>query len=78
MSGGGATLLSFEDDGDPDALYLEYHGGGKWVDGRADLEKFAEHFNDMATGQDPASGTALTPKETESLVLTLAEALKGP
>ncbi|KAA2258811.1 helix-turn-helix domain-containing protein [Solihabitans fulvus] len=72
MSGGGATLLSFGDKGDPDALYLEYHGGGKWVDNKVQREQFAAYFDDMA------SGVALAPAETETLALRLAEDLKEP
>ncbi|MEV0681596.1 helix-turn-helix transcriptional regulator [Actinosynnema sp. NPDC050436] len=69
MSGGGATALRF-DDGDPSSVYLEYAGGGKWVDNPADVEKYLLHFEDMA------AQVALSPKESAALIRKLATALK--
>jgi transcriptional regulator with XRE-family HTH domain len=70
MSGGGTFILSFDDEVDLEAVYLEYNGGGRWVDNADDVRKFILHFNDMA------SEVALTPKESAALVRTLADALK--
>lgn len=69
MSGGGATALLFEE-GDPSTVYLEYAGGGKWVDNPADVEKYLLHFQDMA------GEVALPPKDSASLIRALATALK--
>ena len=70
MSGGGTTILSFDDDSGLDAVYLEYNGGGKWVDNADDVRKFILHFDEMA------SGVALPPEESAALVRKLANALK--
>jgi transcriptional regulator with XRE-family HTH domain len=69
MSGGGATALRFEDS-DPSAVYLEYAGGGKWVDNRADVQKYLLHFEEIV------SEVALSPKDSASLIRKLATALK--
>ncbi|GGP40535.1 helix-turn-helix domain-containing protein [Saccharothrix coeruleofusca] len=69
MSGGGATALRFEED-DPSAVYLEYAGGGKWVDNPADVQNYLLHFDEIITE------VALSPKESASLIRTLATALK--
>ncbi|GAA2674774.1 MULTISPECIES: helix-turn-helix transcriptional regulator [Actinosynnema] len=69
MSGGGATALLFED-GDPSAVYLEYAGGGKWVDNPADVQNYLLHFSEIA------GGLALSPKDSVSLIRKMASALK--
>lgn len=71
MSSGGTFILSFDDDSGPDAVYLEYNGGGKWVDNASDVQKFVLHFDDIA------NEVALSPKESAALVRGLANALKG-
>lgn len=70
MSGGGTTILSFDDGSGMDAVYLEYNGGGKWVDNVDDVRKFLTHFDDIA------NEVALSPKESAALVRRLANALK--
>jgi len=62
MSGGGSIILGYEDDEDPDDVYLEYPGGGEWVDNQVDVQKFVASFHDVA---DQA---ALTPSETAKLI----------
>jgi transcriptional regulator with XRE-family HTH domain len=71
MSGGGSIILGFDDDSGMDAVYLEYNGGGKWVDNVDDVRKFQAHFDDIA------NEVALSPKESAALVRRLANALKG-
>lgn len=70
MSGGGATALRF-DDSEPSVVYLEYAGGGKWLDNRADVQKFLQYFEEMV------NEVALSPKESAALIRERATALKG-
>jgi transcriptional regulator with XRE-family HTH domain len=62
MSGGGSTILGFEDDEDPDAVYLEYAGGGEWVENGDDVQRFVASFYDVV------NEAALTPDGTAELI----------
>ncbi|GAB3489510.1 helix-turn-helix domain-containing protein [Amycolatopsis cihanbeyliensis] len=62
MSGGGSTILGFADEQDPDAVYLEYPGGGEWVENEEDVQKFVASFRDVA------SEAALSPAASAELI----------
>ncbi len=57
---GNATILEFPDSEDPAAAYVEYVGGGKWVEDPGDVEKLAVTF-------DFAARAALSPTDTVAL-----------
>ncbi|MBK0870870.1 helix-turn-helix domain-containing protein [Saccharopolyspora sp. HNM0986] len=56
-SSGPVTILGFRDEDDPDAVYLEYPGGGTWVENANDVHAFTLTFEDVAAA-------ALTPNES--------------
>lgn len=62
MSSGGTTVLGFEDDQDPDAVYLEYMGGGEWVEFGDDVQTFVASFYDVA------NEAALSPGDSAELI----------
>jgi hypothetical protein len=45
---GPLTILEFADPQDPDTVYLEYQGGGEWVDDDANIKSFKSMFEDIA------------------------------
>lgn len=67
---GAVTILGFDqpDDG-PDAVYLEYPGGGEWIEKANDVAKFAATFDD-------ALSLALTVEESAALIREGAENLE--
>lgn len=64
------TILSFDDPDDPDAVYIEYAGGGQWVDDRHDVRKFLQSFKDI-------SAQAARAHESALLIRALADELEG-
>jgi transcriptional regulator with XRE-family HTH domain len=68
MSGGGSTILGFEDDSDPDAVYLEFPTGGVWVEEEPDVEKFVKSFDEVVA-------VALTPEESAEFIRARADDL---
>jgi hypothetical protein len=59
---GAVTILSFDEpDDDVDAVYLEYPGGGEWIEKANDVAKFAATFDD-------ALSLALTVEESAALI----------
>ncbi|MCP3803539.1 helix-turn-helix domain-containing protein [Allokutzneria sp. A3M-2-11 16] len=67
---GSATILGFADDGYPDAVYLEYPGGGEWVENDDDVRKFRATFADIST-------ETLTPEESAAVIRAHVDALEG-
>lgn len=67
-SSGSFTVLSF--DSPPDSVYLEYPGGGEWVDNREDIAKFTGKFDDVEGSQ------ALTVVESVALIRERIEELR--
>lgn len=70
MSGGGTVILGYDDE-DPDAVYLEYAGGGEWVENEDDVQKFIASFLDVA------NEVALTPDRSAQLIDHQATYLEG-
>jgi DNA-binding XRE family transcriptional regulator len=68
---GDFSILEFPDPDDPPAGYVEYVGGGKWVEDREDVGKLVATFETVA-------GTALTPANTVRLLRQQMEALQQP
>jgi hypothetical protein len=44
---GAVTILGFDDNHDPDVGYLEYPGGGRWVEDSEEVDKFVAMFDDL-------------------------------
>ncbi|GGS20138.1 helix-turn-helix domain-containing protein [Actinokineospora fastidiosa] len=65
---GPVTIFGFEDE-DPNTVYLEYPGGGEWVDDAADTAKFVAMFQDV-------SALALSGAESAALIRAQAEAME--
>ncbi|WP_158850838.1 helix-turn-helix domain-containing protein [Saccharothrix deserti] len=42
------TILGFGDPSDPDSVYLEYHGGGRWIEDEAAVAAYAAEFEALA------------------------------
>lgn len=57
---GAATILEFPDAEDPPAAYVEYAGGGSWVEDKGDVAKLITTF-------DVVKGAALTSADTANL-----------
>ncbi|UVS82568.1 helix-turn-helix transcriptional regulator [Actinokineospora sp. UTMC 2448] len=66
---GPVMIFGFDDD-DPDSVYLEYPGGGEWVDNAEDVAKFAAMFDDV-------SAQALSAAESAALMRAEVEAMEG-
>jgi len=64
------TILGFDDPEDPDVVYLEYPGGGQWVDNKEDVRKFVQSFKDI-------SDQAARAHESAMLIRELADDLEG-
>jgi hypothetical protein len=64
------TILGFDDPEDPDVVYLEYPGGGQWVDNKDDVRKFVQSFKDI-------SDQAARAHESAMLIRELAGDLEG-
>jgi transcriptional regulator with XRE-family HTH domain len=67
---GPVTILSFDDPEGTNTVYLEYPGGGEWVDAKEDVQKFIAMF-------DRISAQALPAAESAALVRARAEELEG-
>ncbi len=67
---GGLIILGFDDPQDPDEVYLEYPGGGQWIDNRDDVRKFSQSFNDISAQATSAHASAV-------LIRALADELEG-
>lgn len=65
---GDVAVLDFPDDEDPAAAYLEYVGGGRWVEDPDDVTRLATTF-------DLVAGVALTPTDTVALLQLRKEEL---
>ncbi|MCA1228685.1 MULTISPECIES: helix-turn-helix transcriptional regulator [unclassified Saccharopolyspora] len=68
-SSGPTVILGFGATDDPDAVYLEYPGGGSWVENSSDVEAFVLTFDDVAD-------EALSPAESARWMRDLAEQLE--
>jgi hypothetical protein len=68
---GPVTILSFDDPEGTNTAYLEYPGGGEWVDATEDVEKFIAMF-------DRISAQALSATKSAALIRARAEELEGP
>lgn len=66
---GPVTIFGFGGE-DPDSVYLEYPGGGEWVDDTVDIAKFVAMFDDVRA-------QALPVAESAALIRALAEAVEG-
>lgn len=69
MMSGNIIVLGFDDPHDPDAVYLEYPGGGQWVDNKDDSQKFVKCFKDV-------SNQAARAHESAMLIRQLANELE--
>ncbi|GAA2842801.1 helix-turn-helix domain-containing protein [Crossiella cryophila] len=58
----GSIILGYEDDQDPDAVYLEITGGGVWVENEVDVRKYTSSFTDIA------EKAALPPDRTAEVI----------
>jgi len=67
---GGSAYLEFQDPADPPAAYVEYAGGGKWVEDPDDVAKLAATF-------DLVARAALTPTDTVALFRQQIEELEN-
>jgi len=65
---GGSAILEFPDDDDPPAAYVEYAGGGKWVEDADDVDRLVTTF-DLVTRAALAETdtTALFRQQIENL-----------
>jgi hypothetical protein len=66
---GAVTILGFTQPDGPDAVYLEYPGGGQWIEKANDIAKFARTFDDALT-------LALSVEESAALIREGAEQLE--
>lgn len=69
-SSGPMVILGFRDGESPDAVYLEYPGGGEWVDNEGDVQVAADLFTE-------AVGQALTPWESIDVMRDRARELSA-
>ena len=67
-SSGPMAILGFRDGESPDAVYLEYPGGGAWVDDETDVQVASDLFTE-------AVGQALTPWESVDVIRDRAREL---
>ena len=67
---GPVTILGFGDPEGTNTVYLEYPGGGEWVDAKEDVEKFISMFVRI-------SAQALPAAESAALIRARAEELEG-
>ncbi|SHF06946.1 helix-turn-helix domain-containing protein [Streptoalloteichus hindustanus] len=67
---GGVVILHFDDQEDPSAAYVEYPGGGAWVEETEDVSRFVATF-------DSVRGSALSPAETADLIRVAIKELEG-
>lgn len=67
---GPVTILGFDDPQGTNSVYLEYQGGGEWVDDKDDVDKFIAMFNDVSV-------LALSAAESAALIRARAEELEG-
>lgn len=58
---GAFMILGYPGDDDMPAVYLEYVGGGAWVENESDVGRFSAMFDEVA-------GQALTSKESAALI----------
>jgi hypothetical protein len=65
---GPMIILGF--DTPPDSIYLEYQGGGEWIDDKETIDKFSAMFNDT-------TAQALSTAESEALIRARIAELKG-
>lgn len=65
------TILGFEDPGDPDPVYLEYHGGGRWIEDEEAVANYVAEFEALAASALPA-------EESAALVREVAAEMEGP
>jgi len=63
---GAITLLQFPDPEDPAAVYLQYPGGGTWVEDQATVARFERMIDQVAD-------LALSPKDTAKLIRRMLE-----
>lgn len=68
-SSGAVTILGFRAEDDPDAAYLEYPGGGEWVENARDVQALAAIFTDVAGG-------CLSPNDSADWMRERAKELK--
>jgi transcriptional regulator with XRE-family HTH domain len=67
---GGAILLEFADEDEPDVVYLEYPRGGEWIENEDDVEKFSDMLKDTAA-------LALPVEESAALIEARIKTLEG-
>ncbi|WP_447003227.1 helix-turn-helix domain-containing protein [Saccharothrix isguenensis] len=65
------TILGFDDRSDPDSVYLEYHGGGRWIEDEATVADYAAEFEAL-------TALALPTEESAALVREVAAEMEGP
>lgn len=56
-SSGAVTIVGFSAEDDPDAVYLEYPGGGEWVENGRDVQAFGAMFADVADASLPPAAS---------------------
>jgi hypothetical protein len=67
---GGAILLEFADEEEPDVVYLEYPRGGEWIENEEDVEKFSIMLEDTRA-------LALSVEESTALIKAQLRKLEG-
>lgn len=65
---GGFTIIGYSDPDDPPAVYLEYAGGGSWVENVSDVQHFADMFAEIAE-------SALSVEDSADLIRAQAKVL---
>jgi hypothetical protein len=67
---GGVTILTFDDEEEPDVVYLEYPRGGEWIENDEDVEKFSIMLEDTRA-------LALSVEESTALIKAQLRKLEG-
>jgi hypothetical protein len=65
------TILGFDDSSDPDSVYLEYHGGGRWIEDEAPVTAYVAEFEAL-------TALALSAEESVTLIREVAAEMEGP
>ncbi|RLK54142.1 helix-turn-helix domain-containing protein [Actinokineospora cianjurensis] len=58
---GGYQIMTFDDEGDSDVVYLEHPAGGVWVENEHDVQQFLVMFGDIRT-------QALNPEDSAEVI----------
>jgi hypothetical protein len=68
---GSCVIIDYPQDDETPAVFLEYPGGGAWVDNAEDVERFTTMFDEVAR-------LALSPARSTDLIHERIKALENP